>query len=484
VVLTADKVAETMSLMATRLRERAKEVESARDAYEGRLPLKFASDDFRQYFASRYEHFSDNWVGVVADSPTERLDPIAIQLPGAQKGDEDLWRVWMENDSDAEVGLAFLDAIIGRRSYGMVWGNDQDESTPIQTWESPTEVIIGYEPGSRTRRRAGLKLWRDEDDGVEYALFFTREEVWRFKRKAQRAVSAQLYVPPAALSALGQWELISQEENALGEVPFVEFPNRPLLAREPISDVTGVLAMQHAINLLWSQLFTAADYVAWPQRVVMGTERPTVPIFDDNGKLIGKRPIPVEKFAVDKLLWLENPDSRIGEWKAGALDVFTGVIEIAVGHVAAQTRTPQHYLVGKMSNLSADALKAAETGLVKKVEEKQLYFGRSIREMNRLTALAQGDKKKAKAVASSTVRWKDAESRSEAQLVDALLKLKTIGFPFEFLAERYGVEPLDLERIMQMRQRDAAAALEALTADPASMAGPKPEELPAADGDL
>jgi hypothetical protein len=110
-----------------------------------------------------------------------------------------------------------------------------------------------------------------------------------------------------------------------------------------------------------------------------------------------------------------------------------------------------------MANLSGDALLAAETGLVKRVEEKQIWFGQALREMFRLIALAQGDDSKAKAIAGGRVLWADAESRSQAQLTDSLLKLKQIGFPFEFLALRYGLTPTEVVDLLAMRDKELQA---------------------------
>ena len=108
-----------------------------------------------------------------------------------------------------------------------------------------------------------------------------------------------------------------------------------------------------------------------------------------------------------------------------------------------------------MVNVSAEGMRAAETGLVKKVEEAQVHFAAPIREVFRLAALVQGDESLADAASRGTVVWKDAESRSEAQLVDGLQKLGALGFPFEWLAERYGLTDADITRVLQMRSSEA-----------------------------
>jgi hypothetical protein len=221
----------------------------------------------------------------------------------------------------------------------------------------------------------------------------------------------------------------------------------------------GVIAMQDAVNLLWAQLFTASDYAALGQRIIIGAEVPKMPILDSAGEVVGEKPVDLQVLREKRLLWVPDKEAKVAEWNPADLKAYTDIIEVAVGHIAAQTRTPQHYLVGKMANLSADALKAAETGLVKKTQEKQLYFGEAIREMFRLASLAQGDKGKAKAVASGKVLWKDAEMRSEAQLSDSLVKLSTLGFPFEWIAERYGLSPTEVERVIAMKKEQQDSAL-------------------------
>jgi hypothetical protein len=94
-----------------------------------------------------------------------------------------------------------------------------------------------------------------------------------------------------------------------------------------------------------------------------------------------------------------------------------------------------------MANLSGDALIAAETGLVKRCQEKQLWFGQACARVFQLIALAQDNTGKARAIRSGEVLWADTESRNRAQLADSLVKLKSIGFPFEFLAVQYGLTP-------------------------------------------
>ncbi|MEE1835753.1 phage portal protein [Streptomyces sp. SP17KL33] len=449
-----------VGLLENELMRRRPFVERNSAYYRGHQPLAFASDQFRKYHGDRYRDFADNWVQVVSDSPVERLTVNGIQPTGTDKADAESTRVWQMNGLDADSQLGFLGAVNAGRSFVLVWGNPDDEATPEVTFEDASQCIVAYVPGSRRRRRAALKRW--EDGSREFATLYLPDEVWKFERPVLGAHVKSLLLRDVD-DEISKWEARENpaepnpQPNPMGVVPMVELPNRPLLADEPISDVAGVTAMQDAVNLLWAQLFTASDYASFPQRIVLGAEIPEVPILDETGQIVGSRPVDLERFAVDRVMFFTGENVKVTEWTAANLEAYTNVIEVAVGHIAAQTRTPQHYLIGKMANLAEGALLAAETGLVKRVEEKQIWFGQALREMFRLIALAQGDEAKAESLAGGRVLWANAESRSHAQLADALLKLKQIGFPFEWLALKYGLTPSELVDLLDMRDRELAA---------------------------
>ncbi|WP_060879935.1 phage portal protein [Streptomyces scabiei] len=468
---TLGQALQLVSLLESELIRRRSEIDRNNDYYRGKQPLRFASDDFAKFHGDRYRDFSDNWVQVVADSPVERLDVTGFQASGEVKADKDLWEVWQVNGLDGDSQLGFLGAVNSARSFVLVWGDPDDEDTPVVTFEDAAQCIVLYEPGSRVRRRAGLKRW--QDGNCDYATLYLPDELWKFERPLARQDKSpqladadeamKLWLPPGERDRRTMWEPRDEEElrepnpqpNPMGVVPLVELPNKPMLVDDPISDITGVVAMQDAINLVWAQLFTASDYASFPQRVVLGAERPMIPKLNSAGEIVGKQPVDLAKFAVDRVAWITGKDAKIAEWQAANLAAYTQIIEVAVGHLAAQTRTPQHYLIGKMANLSGDALLAAETGLVKRVNEKKLWFGQALREVARLVYLARGEDAKAKAMRAGAVLWADSESRSYAQLADALVKLKDIGFPFEWLALRYGLTPTEVADVVAMREREA-----------------------------
>jgi hypothetical protein len=107
-----------------------------------------------------------------------------------------------------------------------------------------------YEPGSRRKRRAGLKRWQDGNQN--YATLYLPGELWKFARPlAKQDKSPQMADVDEELRAWEPREIGNEpnpQSNPLGVVPLAELPNKPMLVDDPISDVSGVVAMQDAIN--------------------------------------------------------------------------------------------------------------------------------------------------------------------------------------------------------------------------------------------
>jgi hypothetical protein len=478
VVITADAARRLTEELFREIEGRRNFVASTEAYYRGKQKLRFASDKWAEYNASRYKDFSDNWCGPVANSPNERLRVDGFRLdddPSRSDDEKSLWRDWQANNMEAQSSQGWLAGIIAGRSYVMVWGTPDNE--PVSTWERADQVTVAYDPEQPSRATAALKTWNDGT--TEFATLYTDEQVWKWQRRyldrpapvdgplPSRAeqffrTTAGLLIPhvdadrwmPRQPAADDSWPL----PNPLGVVPIVEMPNRPMLGAEPLSEISGTMAMQDAINLLWAYLFNQADFASMPARVVMGQDPPKIPILDENGQKVGERDIPLKKLAEDRILWLTGQNSKIDQWDAAKLDVFTSVIEVGVTHIAAQTRTPPHYLVlGKgLVNVNAEGMKTAETGLVKKVGEMHLFLSPPTRGIFQRYALVRGKAPLAEKAKFGTVQWKDAENHSEAQLVDALTKLGGLGFPFPWLAERYGLSQTEVQRVMAMRETEQA----------------------------
>jgi hypothetical protein len=457
--LSMEQAREKLRALETELRLRTPDIEKYSDYYKGKHKLRYASDEFRTWFEEKFTGFADNWCAPVVDATVERLKPQGIRPYGEQKVDSDLQRVWEENSCPSGSKLAFTTSAISSRAFAMVWGS---EDGPEITFEHPAQCIVGYKPGSRRKREAAAKIWRQ--DSFVYGNLYTEDGIYKFQRlttsetKGPEAEERKLYLP----IGFTDWEPreVPGEPwpvpNPMGMVPMVEIQNRPQLAGDPLNEISGVSAMQDAINSLWSYLFTSADFAALPQRVILGAQLPKMPILDSEGRKIGEKPIDLPEANVKRILNLEGPDAKIDSWEAAALDIFTGVIEKSVGHIAAQTRTPIYYFASSIQNISGDTLQALDAGLVAKIEDRIMFMDDPVKDIYELIALALGEVAKAKAIKAGTVQWADYENRSDAQKMDRLTKMQSLGFPDEYIFEQYtGGDADEVQRILDMRKREA-----------------------------
>jgi hypothetical protein len=449
-----------------RLDARRPEVEKFEDYYEGKQPLTFATEEWRAQNAARYVGFSDNWCAPIVNAEAERASIGGISFFGTKTRAKQAWDTLRRNRFELQFSQSVIAMLSAKRAFGIVWGDSSEK--PVVTFEHPSMVEVQYDWENPQERVAALKSWVDED--TEFATLYTRDQVFKFKRPRIAPIdgqSSQADQSKPSRGEYGGWEPRFLDDsdyvlgNPLGVVPVVEFQNRPLLRGNPQSEIQGAVPMQDSINLLWAYLMLAADYASMDARVMLSADPPKIPILDKEGNIIGHRPVEMKDLRERRLINITGENARIDAWEAAKLDIFTDTIEIAVGHIAAQTRTPPHYLVANkgLSQLSGEALQASEAGLVTKVREFKAFTDDSLREMLRLMALVEGDVKGADAAPLAQFHWDRIEVRSDAQTSDAMSKDRSTGYPFEYLLEKYGHSPSDIERIMEMKRREDAEAL-------------------------
>ncbi|MFF6928374.1 phage portal protein [Streptomyces californicus] len=396
-----------------------------------------------------------NWTALVLDSPAERMhvDGFRFGEPDddsedARTADTEANRIWQENSLDADADLIHYGALSQRRAFALV--ERGDDGRPVITHESPRQVAVEHVHGSRRQLAAGLKLWRDDWTGSTRATLWTPDRVYDFVSKSD------LITFSGRAASLRGWDALvlpdgadGDRPNDLGTVPIVPFINRRNRRLTGYAEHEDVLSIQNRINLSLINLMAAMKYGAFRQRWAAGLE-------------VGEDPVtgkPIEPFQLDiRRLWTtDDPNVEFGEFAATDLKPYVAAVQAAVQDLAAISRTPPHYLIGAVVNVSGDALKAAETGLISKVRDRQRSFGESWEQTMRLAFRVLGDEKKAVSFAAETL-WRDPESRSIAEMADAAVKKASAGVPWRQRMEDMGYTPAQIARMEIDRAADALNA--------------------------
>jgi hypothetical protein len=409
------------------LQARARPMRECDAYYRGEHRMAFSTAQYREVFGTLFSHFADNWCDLVVDASAERLRVEGFRFGTDQEADVDAWDIWQRNKMDAEADLAHTDAIKLGCTYVLVGADDGKEAT-IQV-EPADKAIVYLDPAQGRHRLAGLRYWTDEV-GVEHAGLYLPDAVYWWRREtAQTGETA------------GRWEEdVGSGSNPLGVVPLIPLANAPTLSnRLGRSDIERVIPLQNAVNKLCADMIVASEFAAYPQRWATGIEIPVNPE-------TGEKMAPNFLGGADRVWGVEDAGARFGNFSIADLAPYVKAIEMCIQHVAAQTRTPPHYLLGAMGSFpSGESLKATETGLVAKVRRKQLSFGEGWEEAVRLAFAVEGDKQRAESVTVETI-WANPESRIVAETVDAAVKLAGIGVPRPALWEYVGASPQQVAR--------------------------------------
>ena len=429
------------------LHDRTEATQIYDEYYEGEHKLAFATSKFRKTFGDLFSEFADNWCGLVVDAPEERLNVEGFRFgvdDDRLQGDTEAWEMWQRNQLDAFSQQAHLEALIWSNAAVMVW--QQDDQAKI-TVEHPSQVIVAHESGSTSRRSAALKAWTDDFTGDLFVNLYLPDVIWKWRR-------------PATVTGIGSNQQFeerddSQLENPLGVVPIVPLVNKPRLLRPGQSEIRAVVPVQDAVNKLVADMMIASEFQSFRQRWATGIEIPVM--YDDDGKPLpaDQQEAAVWKHAIDRLWYSEDPETTYGEFDVTDLKSFVTGIEMLVQHIASQSKTPPHYFYLSGQFPSGESIKSAETGLVAKVLRKQRFFGEAWEEVVRLGFTIENDTTRAQDVFAETI-WSDAESRTESQHVDAVIKKRSVGIPLKQLWEDLGYSQVQIARFEQMLAEESA----------------------------
>lgn len=397
-----------------------------------------------------------NWPRIAVGSLEERIDLEGFRLPGNAAADAELWRIWQANDLDEESQLAHLDALVFGRSFICVGAGD-DPNTPLITVESPLEMAAEWDPRSR-RLSAAARFYVDTSSG---------DEIRR----------ATLYLPDKTewLVWDGQWVTDPDEdpdEHVLGVVPVEQLTNRARTAdRAGSSHMLDAIGLTDAAARALTNAQVATEVMALPQRFAAGMSQA-----DFKDPTTGEALTTWEAYF--GAVWAtENPDARFGQFTAGDLSNFTGIVAHYAQLLSGVYGLPLRYMGQATTNPpSADGIRAEDARLIKACERVHRPFGgaweRTARKVRRLV-----DGMWDPELVSLEVLWRDPATPTRAQAADAAVKLRAEGIvPLRQTREDLGYSAVQIQRMEGMDEAERLADPVSLAAEAFRLPPPAPEE--------
>jgi hypothetical protein len=390
-----------------------------------------------------------NWPKLIVDSVEERLEVQGIRFSN-DEADDDAWEIWQENGLDAESSMIHQAALTNGRAFALVWGDGSDDPKPRITYEHASTCIVEYSRDTARKRVGGLRRWREGKQW--FANLYLPDAVYKFQ-----ATGDEDRVPTEANKWVRRevrdetWPL----PNTLGEVPLVEFAVNRSLRPSAYGMARGEFEpnLRH-IDRIHYKIFCGLIALTWsgfPLRYVIGD--PILYATDNEGNEDRTKPIPPFDAVASAVAQFENPGVTVGQLPEATIDNYSP--EMDIKHLAALTKTPAHYLLGEMVNLSADAIRAGEAGLVSKVRRHQRPLGESHEDVTRLAFKVKDPNDPRGGDQSAQIIWKDPESRSLAERADAATKLAAINMPWQTIGQYVlGMTPQEIMRAEAGRGSD------------------------------
>lgn len=412
----------------------------------GNHPVPSGDPRYVKALRELQEKAKTNYIGLVTNAPCERMEVVGFRFGDNpdDASDDDANKMWQQNDMDIMSVIAHTTAATFSRAYVLVGPPEEGFKYPTMTVEDPRCTIVEHDPASMRKIRAGLRMWQDDVLGHVVAVVYLPDSIHYFRGKQNHFYrNIDVEILRRRVTDTTNWEYLGSEPNPIGEVPIVPINWRPGLHGSSMAEAEEGFSIQDRINATVLDRMIISRSQAYKQRWAKGIKIPR----DDAGR--AKPPFDPGS----DILWaVESKEADFGEFREADIRQILEAVRDDVGDLAAITKTPPHYLLGEIVNASGDALKAAETGLVSKTKHRMKSCGWSWEKVIRLGFAWMNDER-SKIETAETI-WADPESRSRAEMADAILKETQVGLPVPMALERLGLTPTQVKRAEQLRRAE------------------------------
>lgn len=426
---------------------RASKYQKARDYYNGKHGLSFATERWVSAFGNLFKKFADNLMPPVVDAVKDSLVVTGFNV---EAGDASLadqaWKLWQDGRLTRRAGQVHKEALRTGDAYLIVWPDGKGR--PSFHPNKAHLCTVNYDDEDSERVSSAVKLWQRGDKRYRLNVYYSD--------RIEKYVTRQSHPGgmPESPKAFDSFEMQGEPwplENPYGVVPVFHFANNADIGESGRSELADVTSLQDALNKAVLDKMVAMEFAAFPQRYAIGLEVESDPI---TGR-------PINPFqGVERWVTVGNDNAKFGQFEGANLEQFLKVQDSFRMEIARVSGTPLHYFFLQTSVPSGEALKTIEKRFIKKVKDRQGSFGQV---WDDVIALALKMSEQNAFGESSDVRlftqWEDPAPSSDGERLDNIIKKQEIGIDEEqgLVEAGYGLKDIEaMKRRKAKKVGDAA----------------------------
>lgn len=419
-MLTVEDVRELVARMYTlHLSERAT-LDELRDWVKGERGIPSLPEDVADEVKALAALAPRNLLPLVRDSFVENLS-ITGYRPTLATDNSAAWSSWQRNRMDARQAQLWTPTV----TYGCGYVTARRSPRGVEfVIRSPRQLLAVYtDPASdmwpqytfetwieqtdaRPRRRA--RLTDDEFDYVCDLGEVPTSEATSTDPNRSRPLSVTEIAEPVRHGATYAGEPVC---------PAVRFVCRRDEDGLVVGEIAPLTKLQRAINEVNLDRLIVSRFGAFPQKVITGWSGTKEQVL---------------KASARRVWTFDDPDVQASTLAAATLDGYNDVLQEMSEFVAMAAQISPSQVNGRIANVSAEALAAAEANQQRKLAAMRESLGEAAEQLLRLAVEMDGDATTAPDDAAEVV-WRDTEARTFGTTVDGVTKLASVGVPIQHL---------------------------------------------------
>lgn len=359
-----------------------------------------------------------NVLGLVRDAFAQNLSVVGYR-PSLSRENDPAWAMWQRNRMDARQAEVHKPAITYGAAYVTV---TRSVDGPVFRPRSPRQLLAVYDdPAVDAWPQYALETWVAQKDAKRRRRGLLYDSTHMYRLDLGVVSDTELVdanrSTPISVVAIDEPEEHGATLNGEPVCPVVRFVNDRDADDMIVGEIAPLIQWQQAINNVNFDRLIVSRFGAFPQKVITGWSGSKSEVLAASARRV---------WAFDDI------DVKATTLAPASLDGYNQLLDSMMEHVAMTAQLSPERVMGKLVNIAADALAAAQATEQRKLAAKRESFGESWEQVLRLAAEMDDDTETASDTEAEVV-WRETEARSFAGVVDGITKLAQQGVPIQEL---------------------------------------------------